>query len=655
MVNFTRFVPTENQTDVARTTVVSFTIDDATGANRYTLAVSIDGYTAISDGYFVNSYTGNIFSGTGKYVVGIYPKAPDFIRASANIAVHMEIEDSGLDSYDYNFYTYGYNPTPVPPLPDVPDRLCSLGTPFFPPTDLGLVASLDAGTGTEATLSWKQAYPYDEDNVIFYNLYYSTKYTDVFVGDPGFLIVDTGTTIGGLTPGDTHYFAVRVTEFDPLTFTYSGMQQAGSDMYFYPETIYTSTALTATDILIYVDSVVGFPNFGILKIGTELVKYSSVTPNVFSASTRGALGTLAAEHDSGTEITLYIGNEGINTNISQATTTFQKPNYSFTNVSGDGYGYDGYRDGYDGYASSDGYLIYKETKIDSITTDGTANDASGTFPRFDYCGTWRSMSPYSFMKGQCRSTYFGGVQVKSDAEGNRHLVKVTDVQTHMLQREELLLETTGEPMVLLRRMWTGKKCLCYMQRRQHPDARCPICFNTSFTQGYIQVFNPRRSDRRILVRIEPAMDDLSIVDRGGFEPLYEPDAWTIAFPQIKDRDMLIRFNENGTEDWRFEILNVTRNKVLFTQTGAQKFKMKRLLKTDIIYQYPVVRTTVPYPETIQTSISSTTGIASHYHELVVPQGVNLLNFKGATLEAEGHNHIIYNGVIQNVLNHTHTL
>jgi hypothetical protein len=355
--------------------------------------------------------------------------------------------------------------------------------------------------------------------------------------------------------------------------------------------------------------------------------------------------------------------------IALATPTFQPPNYALTWVLTDGYGPDGYRDGYDGYDAYynrgpgagrlfdgyDGYYKYKDKTYDNLTTDGSNNDASGTFNRFDYCGTWRAVSPPNFMQGQCTPSYWGGAQVRVDDDGNRHLVKVPDARTHMLQREELLLESTGEPFVLLRRMWTGTRCLCYTNRREHPRERCPVCFNVGFVQGFYQFFNPRRSDRRILIRIDPATDDLNIVDRGGLEPAYEPTAWTMAFPAIKDRDILIRFNPDGTEAWRYEILDVTRVRALFTQTGAQKFRMKRLPKTSIVYQFPALRDTSPTPGSIETSINIGPGLPAHSHVVNIREGMNLNNLSVATLESEGHNHIILGGVVYNILGHRHTI
>lgn len=1075
MVIFTNFSPSKNEEDVVRTSVVSFTlIDDGYSIDINTLGLKIAEQQVISNGTFVNEYSGKIFTTYGKYVVGVYPKLPFFAKAS-KIDVDIEVYDNdNLNTESYSFYTVGYNAPDVDNSVSTPSRACPSGKPFFPPTDLGLSVALDKGTGTEAELQWKEAFPNDEDNIIFYNVYYSSNREDIFDGYPEFIVSDTKATIGGLPPGDTHYFAVRAAEFNPLVFTINGLQQAGIDMFFYPTTVldgYISDS--ATLITANTD---GFPTFGIIHLGTELIKYSSLNeiPSGFitDAYGRGYAGTLAESHADNITIRLYNGKEDSNTNIFCATPTFQKPNYALTWIKSDGYGPDGYRDGYDGYDAYynglgtsrlfdgyDGYYIYHGKSRDSITTDGTNNDASGNFNRFDYCGTWRTMSPQSFMQGQCRSSYFGGVQVRVDNDGYRHLVK-TDVRTHMLQREELLLESTGEPFVLLRRMWTGTHCMCYMNRREHPDARCPICFvpgtlintkrgfipieeikigeevlsddgeykkvvnimernyngdvykietytsnpiittpehpfltviskhniirpcgpkiiknrdddvnpklmpsgnwrarvtdknserislgtfsdkkdaemaiknyhsmnihkldwkdakdlhkgdwlenkwsneivdiekifipiqylkqidfvrndvkefnvdedflwiigmylaegssgtrhisfslhkkkinyqnkilkyfkelgfngvirktsengvsvdinstslslwfqkllgkkcynkkipidfmnlphhklisliqgiwdgngnkncneirqtskilalqiieilhklgkqphlirrqssfltkngnfcyivtwkgeilvhnnrknswefkkellvrikdiskeyysgkvynlevedrhtyvvenivvhncfNTGFVQGFIQFFNSRRSDRRLLIRVDPATDDLSIVDRGGLEPLYEPSAWTLPFPAIKDRDILVRFNSNNTEEFRYEILDVTRVRALFTQTGAQKFRMKRLPKTSLMYQFPIVRDTKPIPGAIITSTNSGPGLNPHFHQLIIRIGTNLTKIRSATLESENHNHIVINGIVQQVLGHTHIL
>lgn len=662
MANFTQLLPASGQQDVSRTSIISFTIlDGAQAAQINTLSVTVNGISVISNGSFAGGYNGNIATGTGKHVVGIYPKAPDFLPRASQINIHLEVRDNTntLIQENYSFYTSGYSsaPAPGPSVPPTEPRSCDPSKPFFPPTDLGLRLAKDKGVGTEVQLEWVEAYPNDENNVIFYNIYASTRRNQVFDGYANFLAADTTATVGGLRPGDQYFFGVRVTEFNPNHATISGLVQAGLDLYRYPLTQVDGYVGDQSNF-VPVPSTSGFPDFGILLVGDELIRYTSkqAIPSGFvvAANGRGFGGTYAEPHWPGSLVRLYGGKEDGNTITVQAVPSFQKPNPALTYVLPDGYGADGYRDGYDGYAFQDGYLMLRQQPFDDITTPGANNDASGEFPRFDYCGTWR-VHPRNFMQGQCSRSYFGGAQVRIDDDGDRHLVKESSIRTHMLQREELLLESTGEPFVLVRRMWTGIRCPCVMLRREHPDARCPLCFGCGFVQGFVQFFNPRRSDRRILVRVDPATDDLNIVDRGGLEPAYEPTAWTIAFPAIKDRDVLIRFNPDNTEEYRYEVLDVTRVRAFFTQTGAQKFRMKRFPVTDIIYQFPVQRDVSPIPGAASTSPATAPGLVSHTHQFVVPNGVNILTYKGATLVSEGHNHIIINGAVQSVLGHTHTL
>jgi len=658
MAEFTQLIPSSNQTSVSRTSIISFTIlDGANPAQINTLSVTILGVSVISNGAFVGGYSGNIASGTGKNVVGIYPKAPSFFPRASEINIHLEVKDNldDLIELDYSFFTSGYS-TSAPEISTTSlSRACDPSKPFFPPTNLGLEIATDLGIGTEVQLDWLEAYPNNENNVIFYNIYVSTDRELVFDGYPDFMSIDNKATIAGLRPGDQYFFGVRVAEFNPSHITITGRNQVGVDLYSYPLT-QLDGYINDQALFVPAVSTSGFPDFGILLIGDELIRYSSkqYSPSGFVVATRGFDITYAENHSLGSLIRLYGGKEDGNTKKVQSVPTFQKPNYALTNVLLDGYS-DGYRDGYDGYAFHDGYLRIRQQPFDNITTPGDNNDASGDFPRLDYCGTYRAKSPSSFMKGQCNKSYFGGAQVRFDADGNRHLVKESDVSTHMFQREELLLESTGEPFVLARRMWTGIRCHCVMQRREHQNAKCPTCLGVGFTQGYVQFFNPRRSDRRILVRVDPSTDDTNIVDRGGLEPAYEPSAWTMAFPAIKDRDILIRFNPDNTEEFRYEILDVTRVRAFFTQTGAQKFRMKRFPVSDIIYQFPILRDASPRPGSAVTSTSSAPGIPAHNHQIVIPENVNILSYKTATLVSENHNHIIINGIVQNVVGHTHTL
>jgi hypothetical protein len=654
MAQFVNFLPNINQENVARTALISFSIlDDGYAGQINTLNVIINATSVITNGVFVNGYNGSMLSSITKIVIGIYPKSPNYLPRAEKIDVSLTILDTNntLVSQDYSFYTSGYGEVTDNTIDSTSSRACSSEVPSFPQADLGLRFVKDDGVGTEVSLVWKEAYLKNENNVIFYNIYYSTNRDLVCDGYPEFITDETEVTIGGLSPGDQYFFAVHAVEISPLNFTLSGLKQKGINLYEYPTTT-LSIAASSADLTINVDSTIGFPNFGLIVINDEICKYSSKTAVSFLISTRGYGNSIAESHSVGSLIKLYINKEEGNSFIVQSTPTFQKPNYALTYELKDGYE-TSYQDGYDGYAVTDGYLRYKQENFDNITTPGQNNDASGGFHRLDYC-SWRSLSPQSVMKGQCSHSYFGGAQVRFDADGNKHLVKESNIATHMLQREEALLESTGEPIVLLRRMWTGIRCHCFMLRREHPDSRCANCFGTSFVQGYVQFFNSRRSDRRILVRVDPATDDLQILDRG-LEQDYQPDAWTMAYPALKDRDVLVRFNEDNSQEYIYEILNVNRVRALFGQSGAQKFKMQRFPKTDQIYQFPILRDTSPYPGSATTSTNFAPGIISHNHSIVVPDGVSLITYTGATLVSQNHNHIIFNGVVQNILGHTHTL
>ena len=670
MANFSEIFPASAATGVARTTLISFKANiDANGLNINTLSATINGTAAITNNTFVNDYNGQVFSGLNHYLIGIYPKSPSFLADSSEISVVLSIRDgyNNLVTSSYSFFTTNYGAAGATPVPSTGVFGCADNLPRFTPTDTGLTAALNNDVGTEVVLEWNTASVFDSSNTIFYNVYYNTLRRNLLDSDPIFLATARSIRIGGLRPGDTHFFLVRAAEVDTTIMNLpSGLRMAGSNLFFYPSSIALSSNISTTATTIPVNSIAGFPSSGVIIIDKEWILYTGLqaSPAAFvtSAIGRGYGDSIAATHLSGASVKLWNGIEDENTTIAQATPAWEKPNFAATWVLTDGYGADGYRDGYDGYDSYysngpganqnldgiDGYWRYHQENIDSINTDLSNNDASGDFPSFDHCRTYRTKSPASFWKGQGSGTYFGGLQYRDG-----YMIQETNVRNHMLQREELLLETTGEPMVLLRRVWTGIRCHCFRHRREHPEARCPTCFGVGFQGGYTQFLNTRRSDRRILVRVDNTTEDLNIGDKEGFDPLYEPNAWTLPFPGLRDRDMLVRFNEDNTEEFRYEILNVQRNRTFFGGSGAQKFQMKRLTKTDIIYQFRAQRDVSKYPTTRATTSGGARGIAIHSHTIVLKPGVALASYNGVTSRNGGHSHVIVNGVIQTILGHTH--
>jgi hypothetical protein len=152
----------------------------------------------------------------------------------------------------------------------------------------------------------------------------------------------------------------------------------------------------------------------------------------------------------------------------------------------------------------------------------------------------------------------------------------------------MLIEATGEPVILLKRIWDGVTCSCLNSRKVSPKVKsCQSCYGTGYEGGYIQYVYPRRSDTRILVSFKEAAEDLQYDEKAALNQSFEPAAWTLAQPTIKDRDLLIRFDFTNDIEFIYEVLNVSRSKNFKRKFGRQDMSIKRLDKTDIVYTYKI--------------------------------------------------------------------
>jgi hypothetical protein len=304
------------------------------------------------------------------------------------------------------------------------------------------------------------------------------------------------------------------------------------------------------------------------------------------------------------------------------------------------------------YTNSDGY---HQVIKDILTTDLSASDEYNVdFPAYDYAGYHRT-DPVQLLTGTCVGSYIGGEMGCIDKYGNTHMLRGLSLQDVNNQRQEVLLSVTGRPAVLIKRSNTGITCACYRPSSEYADDRCPICHGSKFVISYEQYFNPRRSDGRILVRVGPADEDLKRQE-GGLESDFTLDCWTLTVPTIKDSDILILFDQDNNEEFRYEVLSVTRNNTIVGLEGGQKFKMQRIRKTDPAYQIRVFRDTSKFPETLNTSIGLAVGVAPHTHTIKVNENIKSINqINQTTGISQGHNHQIVNGKIVPILGHTHTI
>ncbi len=507
------------------------------------------------------------------------------------------------------------------------------------------------GDGYDITLRWNIAYPNDTTNEIAYQIYFSTIEEDVFTDGVKYVSWDgyLTATIPDFIPGQLYHFAVRAVEYNPVIVNPAQLPQING-LATYPTSTLASD-ITATDLIIPLVSTEGFPPSGIIQIGVEYINYLSndTTTNELILTNaglqRGFDGTIATLHDTdGYDGYLYwspivsfeLGIKEGNSIVFPTQDRFEFPYYPFTLVDG-----------------------YHQTTQDILTTDLSASDAFNTgFAAFDYAGYYRT-DPVELLSGECVGSYIGGQQACADGYGGvGRQLRGLSFQQRDLQRQEYLLSITGEPVCLVRRQQTGITCPCYLASSEYPDDRCPICQGTKFVMGWTQFFNPRRSDGRIMVRFSPTDDDLKMYE-AGLESEFTSDVWTMTVPTIKDRDFIVRFDQDDNQEYRYEVLYVNRNRTLTRLEGAQKFRVQRVRKTDVIYQVPVFNNTQYYPITLMTDPASIVGIPSHTHTFQWSENGNGLAQQNSGVSF-GHNHIMAldssgNPFVQEVLGHSHSL
>lgn len=537
---------------------------------------------------------------------------------------------------------------------------CEFPVPeYLPHSEGGILVASSMSDGYSVRISWQEAFVTSNIYNLAYNIYYSTSKNDIFAEGVKFVSTGLVTDIVELTPGDTYYFAVRATQFDSSLVDLTLLPDTG-DSKFYPEgALLANISESASSIS--VSDISYFPNYGVIQIGGELIVYSNkdLPTNSLTGLTRGYLNSNIRYHNTDGYDGYYFqdplvkfwkGMEEPNEVIFQEAAMFDYPIYPATTA-----------DGY--YSINEDTLTTELGGVEesfggtSVGDGGTTTASQEALPPYDYAG-WHRTDIIALLRGDCLDTYYGGEQYCADGySGVGRQIRGVSIADESARRQEMLLEATGEPVVLFKRTWTGIKCKCYVAHNENPDDRCPVCFGTGFVVGYNQYYNPRRSDGRIMVRFSPTEDDLK-VDESGLEPNFITDAWTMVTPAIKDKDFIIRYNDDDSREFRYEVLSVNRNKLLLNTYGKQTLKIQRVRKTDPIYQVRAVDSTATVPTVLTTSLNSVGSlILPHYHTIVVSNTVvDLSQINGVTSIVNGHNHVVTNGILsQNELDHTHTI
>lgn len=521
---------------------------------------------------------------------------------------------------------------------------CIQNKPFYiPPNRSGLKLVNSVGDGDNIEIYWHQAYTDDPSFNIAYNIYYSTEEANVFAEGPKLLSTNINglyTKIPGFTPGDIYYFNVKATEYQSIWYNPTFLPDADGYMVkMYPETLLIND-ISAQSTIIQISDINLFPPMGIIKIGVEYIQYDSkdIPNGTLLVSQRGFLNTQITQHTtSGFDgyvqqspiITFFPGLEDGNTFISEQEIKFNYPNFA--------------------YSINDGYKVDQDLLTTNLASDSTDQIDFPSYPAQGYRSGATDLQ--ILLNGGCLNSYIGGESGCADDGYGVGMqirnVSITDVND---QRQELLLSYTGEPVVLVNRLWSGIRCACYESNHESPESRCEKCFGTSFVTGYQQFYNPRDSSGRIMVRFGPYNDDIKQED-SGLESIAEHDCWTLSPYLLRDRDFVIRFNIDGSEEYRYEVTSVNRNKLLFGVSGNQHFKATRIRKTDPIYSWSVFRNTATMPHKVNTAVGLLKGPGNtfipHVHEIVLNENIMAISqINQTTAISNGHNHQIRAGVVQ---------
>lgn len=473
----------------------------------------------------------------------------------------------------------------TPPAPETPNYTITDAVEIYascntPPTWLrrvGLTRVEDIGNGMGIELGWEEAIPVDYNRTIHYNIYYETTRFDLLNSSPKAITKETNVIVN-IPPGNTYYFAVRAAEFD-TDIAIEEMGLLAEDVYEYPAGVVLLNYLPDTydGYRIAVTDTTGFPDVGELLIDYEAIRYASVdrvtNEFVVAVNNRAILSTNIAEHDIGAAVGMWHGVEDGNTVILSGVAAWDHENGTPRNVSAVG----------EVNVDLDGY---RAALTDNLTTNLVASDADTIdFPTYDFNSYHRPSMQQTLGGGKCVNSYLGG-----EFNGRRGF----DAQERSLSQLDMMLQVTGEPVILLKRKWTGKRCQCMDLRREHQRTRCSVCLGTGFAGAFDRYRNLRAVSENwkntqgfIMIRVSPFKDDLKLESNQGLIQPSEISAWTINTPTLKDRDVIVRYTLDFEEEFRYEILDVTRNRLFFAQSGKMEFVMRRLDKTDAIYSFPI--------------------------------------------------------------------
>lgn len=520
--------------------------DEIDDINSSSINIWINDLEAIKDGVFEDLFSGKSSAITKVEDGALVRIEPTESFRDGSYRVRYYVEDtSGNILQDTLTYTIDL---PEVILPSVFPQVTFVGFAQ------GIEKVSNMGRGDMLKVEWHKPISRSYKGDSFALVYQDESRLEIFDSNPKYIAKSdvTSGNISGLTPGLTLSFAVRGMEAFKDSLDLSGMTEMSEGFFVIPEAATISGQISQDSGIIAVDSTDGYPDSGILIINeAEVVRYSAKTDNEFllHPKGRGLNGTSKGVYIKGDKVNMFFGCQDKNTAIVMATPTY-----------------------FDGYESG------REIDGTGVVVNDYSDSDRKFFQGFDFCGYHRAIPQQIFQgKNDCGS-YLGG-------EFNK--TRGMNLFDRMLNREEVILDQTGEPVILLKRIWDGQTCSCSDSRRQHPKVKsCKLCYGTGYSGGFNQYDYRRREDGRIMVMFGDTQEDLKLGAHNHLEQVYEPQCWTLPSPAIKDRDLIVRFDFSDDIEYIYEVLNVTKDKLFYRHYTRQRLALKRLDKTDIAYTIP---------------------------------------------------------------------
>jgi hypothetical protein len=148
----------------------------------------------------------------------------------------------------------------------------------------------------------------------------------------------------------------------------------------------------------------------------------------------------------------------------------------------------------------------------------------------------------------------------------------------MVQRNQYLFSTTGEPAYLMFRKWRGTPCGCVFGTEQ-PKTGCKSCFETGFVGGYIGPYD------FLFVPPDSAMS--AELNEGGIKVTRASRSYLTRTPIVQNGDLIVR--RNGDRMVIHDVVSKMPRGIIL----QQDFTVTLLPPGDTRYLIPVVNTGLP--------------------------------------------------------------